>query len=338
MKKEVVTLFLLGMFLILPMISAQEQTQTYSGFDRFIDNVKIFFSAGDNKVKLALEIREKEVNSAIANLADNKVDSANKNIDNALNKLLIVQEKVSSDSADEVGESVKEVVENIKEKNLTETLDRYVLEEEKTQLVAELVVEVNGTEGQTLTREIVRSQNENRNTVRLTIQNQNGEIEEIEVEGGIQNNTAVWEIVNGINEIDKGINEIVVEHTYAEGTTASGGESKWVIEGGEQSVKTGGGENRIDSSSEGEGKGGYAEGTISGGDSGDTNEVVEGDGGEGDYAEGTTAEGVDAGGDGSIGSTPGTNDVAPATDSNDGSSSSDTGSESSDDSGSSETE
>ena len=297
-----ITLFLLGMFLILPMISAQEQVQIYSGFNRFIDNVKIFFSSGENKVKLALEIREKEVTSAIANLEDNKVDSANKNIDNALNKLLIVQEKVSSDSASEVGESVQEVVENIKEKNLTKTLDRYILEEEKTQLVAELVVEVNGTEGKTLTREIVKSQNENRNTVRVTIQNENGEIEEIETEGGIQNNNAVWEIVGDINEVEKGINEIVVAHTYAEGTTASGGESKWIIEGGEQSVKTGGGENKIDSSSSSEGKGGYAKGTIPGGDSVDTN------------------------------------DVAPATDSNDGSSDSDTGSESGSDSGSSETE
>jgi hypothetical protein len=323
MRKEVAVLFLLGIFLVLPIISAQEQVQTYSGFDRFIDNIKMFFSSGNNKVQLALEIREKEVVSAIANLADNKVDSANKNLDNALNKLLIIQEKVSLDSADDVGESVQEVVEIIEKKNLTETLDRYVLEEEKTQLVAELVVKINGTEGQTLTREVVQSENENRNMVRVTIQNENGEIEEIEVEGGIQNNTAVWEIVKGINDIDKGINQIVVEHTYAEGTTASGGESKWVIEGGEQSVKTDEGENKVDSSSGAEGNGGYAEGTVAGGDSpGDSIDDTYDDDlvNNGDCGEGVVCGGEDdviEGGEG----TEGTNDVAPAVDSNEGDSS-----------------
>ena len=66
MKKEVTVLLLLGILLVSPLIQAQEQTQTYSGFDRFTDNVKLIFSGGDNEVRLALEIREKEVNSAIS--------------------------------------------------------------------------------------------------------------------------------------------------------------------------------------------------------------------------------------------------------------------------------
>ena len=71
MRKSVITLFLLGILLVSPLVLAQEQTQTeeqiktYSGFNKFTDNVKLTFSGGDNKVRLALEIREKEVNSAM---------------------------------------------------------------------------------------------------------------------------------------------------------------------------------------------------------------------------------------------------------------------------------
>jgi len=52
-----------GLILSMSVVSAQ----TYSGFSKFVDNVKLFFSSGDGKVKLALDIREKELNSAIEN-------------------------------------------------------------------------------------------------------------------------------------------------------------------------------------------------------------------------------------------------------------------------------
>jgi hypothetical protein len=39
MKKGLVVLLLLGMLLVLPLV----QAQTYSGFDKFTDNVKLFF-------------------------------------------------------------------------------------------------------------------------------------------------------------------------------------------------------------------------------------------------------------------------------------------------------
>ena len=55
MKKEGVVLLLLGILLVSPLVLAQEQTQTYSGFSRFVDNVKLFFSSGDNKVDLAVD-------------------------------------------------------------------------------------------------------------------------------------------------------------------------------------------------------------------------------------------------------------------------------------------
>ena len=76
MKKEVIVLLLLGILLISPLILAQEQAQTYSGFKRFVDDVKLTFSGGDGKVQLALDIREKEVNSAIVNAQNQDKDSA----------------------------------------------------------------------------------------------------------------------------------------------------------------------------------------------------------------------------------------------------------------------
>jgi len=308
MKKEVMILFLLGIILILPIISAQEQVQTYSGFDRFIDNAKLFFSFGDNKVKLALEIREKEVNSAIGNFQNENEKDADKNLEKAWEKLQVIQEKVSLNTAEEVKQNSEQLRENIRtQENLPDDFEVYVLEEEKTGLTAEWVIEKEGKEGQNLSWEVVG--------------NATGE----------QGRTI--EIEKRIDEIDTEISEWVVEHTYAEGT-GPGGEAGVVVEGGLATVvknevvkgdnglkpevktsvaKDGGKNDGVDPGPQG------IVGTIDSSDSdgsedseGETNEVVEGDGGEGDYAEGTTADGIDAGSDGSSDSSgEGTNDVAP---------------------------
>ena len=139
MKKEVIVLLLLGMLLVLPLVLAQEQTETYSGFNRFTDNVKMFFSSGDNEVRLALEIREKEVDSAIINIQNQGEDKAIKNLERAKDKLQIVQEKVSLGTSEEIKTSVDEIINKVnEEKNLPDEFDDYLLEEEKTQLTAEL--------------------------------------------------------------------------------------------------------------------------------------------------------------------------------------------------------
>ena len=136
MKKEVVVLLLLGILLVSPLVLAQEQAQTYSGFNRFIDNVKLAFSGGDNKVRLALEIREKEVNSAINNVQNQGEDKAVKNLERAKEKLQIVQEKVSLDTSEEIKTSVDEIKDKIsKEENLSDEFEDYLLEEEKTILI-----------------------------------------------------------------------------------------------------------------------------------------------------------------------------------------------------------
>ena len=92
MKKEIVAiLFLTAIFISLPFISAQ----TYSNFNRFTDNVRLFFSGGDNKVRLALEIKEKEVNSALENVQALNNEDADKNLQQAWKKLQLIQEKVT---------------------------------------------------------------------------------------------------------------------------------------------------------------------------------------------------------------------------------------------------
>jgi len=203
-------LFLVGILLVSPFVLAEEQVQTYSGFGKFIDNAKMFFSSGDNKVNLALEIREKEIDSAIENNNQGNSEDMSKNLEGAWKKIQVVQEKVSTNTAEKVKASSNEIREKIQnQQNLPDDFDVYVLEEEKTGLTAEWVVEKSmgeeGKEGQTLGREV-----------------------EVlyEVDGEI-----VVKIENRINEIDKEIAEWVVEHTYAEGTTA-GGESGVVVKGG----------------------------------------------------------------------------------------------------------
>ena len=139
MKKGVIVLLLLGLLLVSPLVLAQEQTQTYSGFNRFTDDIKMVFTLGDNKVKLALDIREKEVDSAIINSQNKNEKEAIKNLERAHKKLQLVREKISLNIIDEIKESVDEVLSKIEDKeDLSDNFDVYILEEEKTQLTAEL--------------------------------------------------------------------------------------------------------------------------------------------------------------------------------------------------------
>lgn len=112
--------------------------QNYSEFNRFTDNVKLLFSKGDNKVKLALEIREKEVNSALENTQNGNTENAIKNLEKAQDKLKIVQEKASLNTSEEIKTSVEKIKEKINKDNLPEEFKKYKMEEEKTQLTAEL--------------------------------------------------------------------------------------------------------------------------------------------------------------------------------------------------------
>jgi len=142
-----VALLFVGVLLVSLGVQAEEQNQaeaqnqykTYSGWGRFVDNVKMFFSSGDGKVRLSLEIRDKEINSAISNVQNLGEDKAIKNLERAKKRLQYVQEKVSLDTSGEIKASVDEITEKINgEEDLPEEFDDYLLEEEKTQLTAVL--------------------------------------------------------------------------------------------------------------------------------------------------------------------------------------------------------
>ena len=117
MKKGVIVLLLLGILLVSPLVLAQEQAQIYSGFDRFVDNVKMFFSSGDNKVGVDLDIREKEIDSAIENSQNQDEKDAIKNLERAHKKLQLIQEKVSLGTVEEIKTSVEKITNKINNEN-----------------------------------------------------------------------------------------------------------------------------------------------------------------------------------------------------------------------------
>ena len=207
MKRGVIVLILLGILLVSPLVLAQEQAQIYSSFDRFLDNVKMFFSSGDRKVTLALEIREKELNSAVANIENGNEKEAEKNLERAWERLQFIQERVSFDTAEEVKENSNELMNNIINRgDLPNNFDVYVLEEEKTGLTAEWVIEVNGKEGQDRVLEIEK---------RI-----------VEIDNGISN----WVVKTGIAGGDDGL-ALIVKTEIAKGDNGLKPEVKIYVEG-----------------------------------------------------------------------------------------------------------
>jgi len=120
MKKSVIVLLLIGILLVSPLVLAQdqteeqteEQTKTYTRFNRFTDNFKLSSLEGDKKIRLALEIREKEVDSAIINIQNQGEDKAIKNLERARKKLQIVQEKVSLNTSEETQLEIRARIRN----------------------------------------------------------------------------------------------------------------------------------------------------------------------------------------------------------------------------------
>lgn len=253
MKKSIIFL-LITLLIFTPLISAEN----YSKIERFTDNIKLFVFQGDKKVETALEIREKEVNSAIENFNNGNEEESVKNIERATKKLQIVQEKVSYNIANEVKENIENHKEKIGEyENVSENFGVYLLEEEKTKLTTELVMEVEGKEGQTLEREIVKDEKTGQRIVKVVIEYDDG-TQEILEGGQIQNNVAerVIEIQGQITQVQNQIAERVVKIEMAKGAEM---QNKL-----ESEIKTSG---DIEKKEDVESGGGYAEGTIAGGDS-----------------------------------------------------------------------
>lgn len=203
------------------LVEGQNQTQeqiqnySYSGFERFADNVRMFFSFGDKKVMLALEIREKEVNSAMNEFQNGNGEGAVKGLERAVQRLQLVQEKVSPKAAEAVAENIAKLSVKIEEtEGLSEDFNLYKLEEEKTLLVSKLIVEVNGTQGQTLKREIVKNETTGKKDVLIVVEGNNG----------TEGQTKTREIMGDIGVINNQIAERVIKTEIAEsGSGGSGG-------------------------------------------------------------------------------------------------------------------
>jgi hypothetical protein len=146
MRKIIVIALFLSVLLASPLAESQAQqasSQTYSMLDRFIDEIRMVFTYGDDRINLNLEIREKEINSAIANAKNENINEALRNLNNAEKRLKAVQETVSLDMVEEVRKSVEKTVGRINnETDLPEEFDEYIMEERRTQLTAELTHEI----------------------------------------------------------------------------------------------------------------------------------------------------------------------------------------------------
>ncbi len=214
MKTNLIILLLLSILLVSPLVLAQEQAQTeeqikiYSGFDRFIDNVKMFFSFGDKKVMLALDIREKELNSAIINTKNGEFKEAEKNLERAKENLQFVQNKISKDIAEDVKTNIDKTIDKINgEKNLPDDFKTYVLQEEKTQLTAELLIEIEGKEGGALTRDLVKDGKSGKNNIETIVND----------DGSATIDAGVMEIEEKIADIvDNQFKEITVQNNTVE--------------------------------------------------------------------------------------------------------------------------
>lgn len=232
MKKQLAVLILLGILAISPLAFAQEQTEAYSGFNRLVDNVRLFFSTGENKVRLALEIREKEVYSAL-NHNSNQDGSQSKELERARKKLLIVQEKVSSENANEVKSNVDKLIKKVSDnENLSKDFKNYILEEEKTQLTAELVIETGGKEGQMLKREIVKDGATGQKRVEIVVNSEGGEQRVVEIEGKINQikNQIMGRVVETSNGDGGGDLKPEVEMNVEGGSGAPSGVDKAGVE------------------------------------------------------------------------------------------------------------
>ena len=289
-------MLLLGMLFVIPLV----QAQTYSGIEKVADNIKLFFSSGDNKVRIALEIREKQVNSAMENFKNGNEKDSSKNLEKAWKKLQLIQERVSLNTADEVMESSNEIRDNIsQEDNLSEEFDVYILEEEKTELTAEWVIEVNGEKGQNETNVVVVNGTGGQNRtqqIETRIDEIDGEISNWVVVNEVKGETGTgggltWEVKTEVANGDNGLKPEVKTYVAEDGTLKNDELPEPDLNQVNPDLET------HDTT---------------------TNEVVDGDRGEGDYAEGTTAEGADLGNTGVDAGNPGTNNVAPAVDSNEG--------------------
>ncbi|MFA5332936.1 MAG: hypothetical protein WC376_00380 [Candidatus Nanoarchaeia archaeon] len=115
------------------------EVQKYSFFDKFIDGFRLFFSSGEAKIDLLLEIREKEVNSAIASYAEGNLDEANKSLISATLNLEKLMGLTTLNNTEKISSSISNTVSQLSALNISKAFNDYVIDEQAAKASAQIM-------------------------------------------------------------------------------------------------------------------------------------------------------------------------------------------------------
>jgi len=122
--------------------------------DPVIDNIKLGFASEENKANVAAEIHDERIAEAQVVAGKGSYDSIEKALDDAEEKIKIIQEEITPEAHKKVTTSAKtsvEVLTDVKEKVPEEARDaienainNQIVQEKKTEIVAEITSKING--------------------------------------------------------------------------------------------------------------------------------------------------------------------------------------------------
>ncbi|HLE06705.1 MAG TPA: hypothetical protein VI790_05090 [Candidatus Nanoarchaeia archaeon] len=139
MKSSSIKIILLIGLLLTPSIANAQELQKYSFFSRLIDGFRLFFSQGESRVDLLLEIKEKEINSAIVNAGEGNFNEAIRSLDNAKNNMQSVQGLINLNNTQKITSSVNKTINQLIKIDLPKEFNDYLIDEQVTGSSAELI-------------------------------------------------------------------------------------------------------------------------------------------------------------------------------------------------------
>ncbi len=134
---------LTALFIVLVLFMNVVAAQPYPITGKVVDDLRMFFARGDKKAEIALEVREKDINSAIENIKAGNINEAIKELERAKERLELIQKTASPDVIDKVNLSVQEVIDKIMQSKdinpeFSAYLEKHLNEEQKTQFAVQL--------------------------------------------------------------------------------------------------------------------------------------------------------------------------------------------------------
>jgi hypothetical protein len=128
---------LLIILIISPAFSLE--VQKYSFFDKFIDGFRLFFSSSEAKVDLLLEIKEKEINSAIASYAEGNLNEANKSLTSATLNLERIVGLTTLNNTEKISSSIANTVSQLSALNISKAFNDYIVDEQAAKASAQIM-------------------------------------------------------------------------------------------------------------------------------------------------------------------------------------------------------